>query len=80
MAGIQHVGFRFRHIALECLHFGDIEDGIVSAPDDQGRRMTLAQPLLPRRIFGQVGAIIIKQLRLDVGLTGPRQEGHFIHP
>lgn len=40
----------------------------------------LAHPCLPLRIAGEVGAIVIEQIALDIGLTRLIQESEFIGP
>ena len=46
------------------------EDEVVLAPNDQGRRLTLPEKALKRRVKRHVRAVVVKQIHLDVAVAG----------
>ena len=80
MSSFQYVYFCLGHIVGISSRAGDREGGVVFSPDDQGRRLYLAKPFLPKRIGGDVVAVIQKQRGLNVGLSRPGEKGVFVGP
>ena len=70
MPGVQDVDFRLRSSFLRG-DFGDVEHRVIAAPADQRARLPLAQPILPRRTGGEIVAVVVGQVRLDIGLARP---------
>src|SRR5919109_711582 len=66
VAGIEKMNLRVRDVALVGRGTGCDEDGIVLAPNDQRRRLALAEVGLPLRIQRDVGAVVIEQVELDL--------------
>src|ERR1700677_4795853 len=80
MAGVEHIDFGIRHIALEWFRTGGDERGIVPPPDHQSRWLVLAQPRLPRRVRSDVCPVVVQQTGLDLALAGSRQVGVLVSP
>lgn len=80
MSGFQDVYFCLGYIVGAGSGARDGERGVVFSPDDQGRRLYLAKPFLPKRIRGDVVAVIQKQRGLNVGLSRPGEKGVFVGP
>src|SRR5258707_12682861 len=59
---------------------GDVEHRIIAAPDHQSGRAVCAQPVLPLREGRDIVAIVVEQVRLDIGLAGTGQERDFVVP
>src|SRR3954452_16658226 len=70
MAGVEQVQVGVRKVAPEGMRTRCREDRVVGAPDDQRRRTPLAEIRLHRRIEQQVGAIIVEEIELVVGIAG----------
>src|SRR6185312_14024816 len=66
--GIEQVELGVGHIALISLGSGNDEGGIVTAPHHERWRCVLAKPCLPRMVGRDVGAIVVKEARLDLAL------------
>jgi hypothetical protein len=80
MTSLENVHFGIGHVAAVCLGLLDLERRVEAAPQNQERRLVTAEPLLPRRIAGDVGSVVIKQVHLDVTLAGTAQEREFVGP
>src|SRR5262249_35587463 len=50
------------------------EDFVVLAPDDERRRLMLAEICLHLRIKRQIGAIVVEQVHLDFGVARPIEQ------
>jgi hypothetical protein len=59
---------------------GNRKGRVIFSPEYQQARLVVAQPLLPARIRCNAGLIIVKQIQLDLRLTGPGEKGVLIHP
>src|SRR5277367_4759240 len=70
VAGIENMNFRIGHVPPVRIGFRDLERRIVLAPHNQSRRLVLLEPCLPGRITRDVGAVVVEQIALDVGLAG----------
>ena len=68
------------HVPPVGLRLGRQEGQVVASPRHQQRRPVLAQPLLPGRVAGDVGAVVVEQVGLDVVLAGPPEEGELVGP
>src|SRR5712671_6245572 len=77
---IENVGLRPRHIALISGRLGNQERGVVPAPNNQRGRLIQPQPGAPRGIAGDVGAVIVEQIGLDVGFARPAQKRKLVRP
>jgi hypothetical protein len=56
------------------------EDLVVPAPDDQRRRPALAEPGLDGRVERQVGAVVVEQVHLDLGVARPVEQRLVVDP
>jgi hypothetical protein len=70
MAGVNEGNLCRREILFERLSACGQEKGIVSTPDDQHRRLFLPKVFVPRRIGGDIGAVVVDEVQLDLILTG----------
>ena len=59
---------------------GDGERKVVLPPHDEGRRLVLPKVGLPSRIRGDIGAVIVEELQLDVDHARSTQERVFALP
>ena len=80
MAGIEDVDLRPGQIALIGGRLGNQERGVILSPNDQCGWPVQPQPGAPRRIAGDVGAVILEQIDLDVGFARPPQERKLVRP
>src|SRR5947207_3344664 len=63
--GVEQVVFKRLHVSLVWLGSGGGEDLVVLAPNDQQRRLVLAEVLLPFRVQCRVAAVAEEQVELD---------------
>jgi hypothetical protein len=63
---VQPMHLGFRKILQRFLAAFAGEENIVPLPEDDGFRLTLAQERLPLRVERDVGAVIIKEIQLDL--------------
>jgi hypothetical protein len=68
------------HVPAVGLRLGGLEGRVVPSPCHQQRRPVRAQPFLPGRIAGDVGAVVVEQVGLDVVLAGLAEEGELVGP
>src|SRR5437667_7956335 len=80
MARLEHVDFGLRHVAAIGLRFGKLEGQVVLPPEDEQPRLLLAHPGLPLGVGLDVGAVVIKEVALNVGLAGLAEKRKFIGP
>src|SRR5579884_3238599 len=80
VAGLEHVNLRGGHVGAVALRLAGVEGQIILSPDDQQARAPLAHPCLPLRIGVDVGAVVVEQIALDVGLAGLIEESEFVSP
>jgi hypothetical protein len=79
VAGVQDVYLGVWHVPSVCLGLLDLERGVVAAPHDL-QRLAWAEPVLPGGIARDVGAVVVKQVGLDVLLARPAEEGELVGP
>lgn len=80
MAGVQNVDLGIRNVAGIGQSSRHREGRIVAAPQDERRRLVGSQPVLPLGIGGDVGAVVVEQVGLDLALSRTRQEGVLVRP
>jgi hypothetical protein len=80
MPGVEKVDLGVGHVPPVGLGLGRQERRVVASPRHQQRRPVLAQPLLPGRVAGDVGPVVVEQVGLDVVLAGPAEEGELVIP
>jgi hypothetical protein len=80
VARVEEMDLGVGHVPPVGLGLGDQEGRVVPAPRHQQRRPVLAQPLLPGRVAGDVGAVVVEQVGLDVVHAGPAEEGELVGP
>src|SRR3984957_5330544 len=68
------------YVAAVGLRLGRQEGRGLATPGHQQRRPVRAQPLLPGRIAGDVGLVVVEEVGLDVVLAGPPEEGELVGP
>jgi len=68
------------HVPSVCLGLLDLERGVVAAPHDLQGRLAFAEPVLPRGIARDVGAVVVEQIGLNVPLARPAKECELIGP
>ena len=67
---VEYVDLRFRHVHAVPFRLAGIEREVVLAPDDQEPWLRLLQPCLPLRISGDVRAVVIEEIALNLRLPG----------
>src|SRR6266550_3106265 len=77
---VEHVDFCRRHVAPVSLRFGKLEREIVFAPDDEQARLRLAHPRLPLGIRVEVRSIVVKEIALNVRLSGLIEKVELVGP
>src|SRR5207253_6523185 len=80
MARIEHVDFGFGHVATIGLRFGKLEGQVVLSPEDEQPRLPLAHPSLPLGVGVDVGAVVVEEVALNVGLAGLVEKSKLIGP
>src|SRR5437763_15770629 len=80
MAGVDEVKLDLGKVAL--VGMGPIrwENLVILAPDDQRRRLVLAEIGLHGRIKRKVGAIVVEDVHLDFGVAGPVKQRLIMDP
>jgi len=68
------------HVPPVGLRLGRQEGRVVAAPQHQLPRLVRTQPLLPGWVAGDVGAVVVEQVGLDVVHAGPGEEGELVGP
>src|SRR5262249_29986767 len=71
MPRVDQVKLDLGQVALVRVSAVGREDFVVLAPDDERRRLMLAEICLYLRIKRQIGAIVVEQVHLDFGVTWP---------
>ena len=80
MPGLGQVNLRLRHIATIGGRLTDLEGQVEFAPQHQQPRLGLPEPCLPGGIGGDVGAVVVEQIALDVRLPGLAEKRELIGP
>ena len=80
MASVENMHLSVWDVPAVRLGLGDLERGIVAAPDDQQGRPVLAEPVLPGGVACHVGAVVVEQIGLDVLLAGLAEERELVGP
>jgi hypothetical protein len=80
MASVDEVKLNLREVALIGMCAIGREDFVVLAPDDQGGRPVFAEVGLNGGIERQVGAVIIEDVHLNVGIAGPVEQRLIVDP
>src|SRR4030088_2284790 len=80
MASVEKVNLCFRQIPLVAFRFGQVKRWVELTPDHQKSWLPLTHPRLPLRVRVNVGAVVIKEVALNLRLDGLAQKGKFIRP
>lgn len=80
VTGVEQMHFGRRHVVLIGGRACRREGRIVLSPDDEDRRLLLTKPRLPFRIRGDVGAVVVEKVGLNVRLAGSREKFIFALP
>jgi hypothetical protein len=80
VAGLEEMDLGVGHVAAVGLRLGRQEGRVVAPPRHQQRRPVRAQPLLPGRVAGDVGAVVVEEVGLDVMLARPPEERELVGP
>src|ERR1700722_18968024 len=78
---------RIEHVCLDVLQIATVgrstrsrEDNVILPPDNQRGRLELTEKLLKGRVEGNIGAVVIKQIELNLGVAWPIQTELVQHP
>lgn len=71
VASVEQMNFRIGQVGAESRRTRRDEGRIVSTPDDQRRRLVVAQPPLPGGVGRHVRTVVVQQARLDLALIRP---------
>src|SRR6266481_3998338 len=77
---IENVNLSVRYIPAIGFRLREFEREVIFAPNHQQARLLLAHPCLPFGICLDVGAVVVKQVALNVGLAGLVEKCEFIGP
>src|SRR5258706_3783082 len=80
MTGIEDVHESTRHIAPVRLRLRRIEGQIVLAPNDEKSWLRLAHPRLPLGIAREIGAVVVEEIALNLGLARPPEKADIVRP
>src|ERR1700733_1345647 len=80
MPSINDMHFGFRYVPAIGLRLRWVERELVLSPNHQQSRLLLAHPSLPLRIVLHVGAIVVKQIALNLSLAGLIEEIKLVGP
>src|SRR5688572_27693266 len=80
MSGVEQMQFGPREILEVRTCAVRREDHVVLAPDDQRRRLTLAEELLELRVQAQVRAVVVEQVELDLDIARAVQQRLIVQP
>ena len=72
--GVEQVKLQVLQVALVGLGAGGREDLVVLSPDDQRRRLVLAEVCLPLRIERRIAAVAVEQGELDLVVARPVEQ------
>jgi hypothetical protein len=80
MPAVEEVQLRVGQVAQErpCARGG--KDRVVRAPDDQRRRLVLAEEGLEARVKRDVGAIVVEEVELDLDVARPVEQRLVVDP
>ena len=80
MAGIEDADLGIRDVAAIGRGAGELEGGVVSAPEHEERRMMAPEPFLPGRVALDIGPVVVEELDLDIRLPGAAEKGELVSP
>src|ERR1700748_1769948 len=80
MPRVKHMDLRTRDVFAISFRLSRIERKIMLTPEHQKPWLCLLHPRLPFWVGHNVGAIIVKEISLNLGLTGCTQERILIGP
>src|SRR5690348_1092882 len=80
MTRLEDVDFGLWHVAAISLRFRQLERQVVFAPEDEQPWLRLAHPGLPLRVGVDVGAVVVEEVALNVGLAWSLEKREFIGP
>src|SRR5260370_14480693 len=80
MTGVENMNLGVWHILAIALRLPGVEGEIIPAPNDEQSRLLLAHPRLPLRIGIHIGAIIVKQIALNLRLPRLIQKRELVRP
>jgi hypothetical protein len=80
VSGVEEMNLGPGHVPPVGFRLGGQERRVVAAPEHQQRRLVRTQPLLPGRVAGDVRAVVVEQVGLDIVHAGPAEEGELVGP
>src|SRR5271156_5868520 len=80
MWAVDDVYFRLGHVAAIRFGLGGIEGRFVFSPDDQQARLIFLHPGLPAGIGGDIGAVIVEKIALNIDFAGAVEKREFVVP
>ena len=80
MPGIENVHLSFRNILAVALWFAEVKREVILAPDHQQARLLLVYAGLPPGIVVDVGAVVVEEVALNLGLAGLIEKSKFVRP
>ncbi len=80
MGGIEEIELCFGKIAKTRMRALFREDLVIFAPDDQRRRLAVAEECLELWMERQVGAVVVEQVELDILVPRQGEQRLVVHP
>jgi hypothetical protein len=80
VAGVDKMKFHLGQVALVRMRSIGWKNLVVLAPDNQRRRLAIAEVGLNLRIQRQIGPVVVEQIHLDVGIARAIKQGLIVNP
>ena len=80
MTTVDNVHFGVGHISPVGFRLGGVKRRLILAPNHQQARLLLTHPGLPFGIVFDVGAVVVEEIALNLGLAGLTEKRKFIRP
>jgi hypothetical protein len=80
VARFQYVDLGLGYVFAVAFGLAGIEGQVVFAPEDEEAGLRLLHPCLPFWIGVDIGAVVVKEVALNLGLAGGVEEGVLVGP